>query len=107
MSRSSAEDRLAAERDGEVRLADAGWPEQKHVLAVVDPARRGQIADLLRVDRGLRLEVEARELLDCREVRGFSSAAAGPAPSRTARPPAPPPSTPADRAEPPAAGCAG
>jgi hypothetical protein len=39
-------------------------PEQQHVLAVGDPARGGEVG----IDRGLRFEVEARELLQRREV---------------------------------------
>jgi hypothetical protein len=65
----AGEDRFLAERDGEMRLADARRPEQQHVLAVGDPARGRQVAHLPRVDRRLRLEVEACQVLHCREVR--------------------------------------
>ena len=52
-----------------MRLANAGRPEQQHILAVGDPARRGEVSDLFGIDRGLRLEVEAGEFLHRREVR--------------------------------------
>ena len=52
-----------------MRLADTGRPEQQHVLAVGDPARRGEVTDLLGIDRRLGVEVEASEFLDGGEVR--------------------------------------
>jgi hypothetical protein len=77
----AGEDRLAAEGDGdhperqavrgprgEMRLADARRAEQEQVLAVGDPPTGGEIADLLRIDRGLGVVVEAGEILDRREV---------------------------------------
>src|ERR671937_28863 len=59
---------LAPERNGEMGLADAGRAQQQHVLAVGDPAPGGEVADLLRIDRGLRLEVEAGQLARHGEV---------------------------------------
>ena len=59
---------FAAERDREMRLAHTGRAEQKHVFAVGDPAGGGQVADLLGIEGGLRLEVEARQLLHRRKV---------------------------------------
>jgi hypothetical protein len=43
-------DRLAAERNGEVGLADARRPEQEQCCSVGDPAAGGQITDLIFVD---------------------------------------------------------
>jgi hypothetical protein len=73
MHRVAGQDRLAPEGDREVCLADARRPEQQHVLAVGDPARRRQVADLLGIDRGLCLEVKARKLLQSREVGELQS----------------------------------
>jgi len=55
-------DRFAPERDRQVRLAVARPAEQQHDLTVGDLARRGQLADLLRVDPRLCLEVGACKL---------------------------------------------
>ena len=60
--------RGAAERDGQVGLAHAGWPEQQHVLGADDEATGGELADELVVDGRLELEVEVLEGLDGREV---------------------------------------
>src|SRR3954453_14789154 len=59
LDRITGQDRLSPERDRQVRLADARRTEQQYVLSVGDPTRRSQITDLLRIDRRLRLEVEA------------------------------------------------
>jgi hypothetical protein len=40
-------------------LANAGRPEQQHVLAVGDPTRTGKLAHLLGIDGGLCRKVEA------------------------------------------------
>jgi len=58
----------AAERDGEMRLADSGRPEQEKRVAVGDPAAGGKLAELLLVERGLGGEVEAVEIAQGGEV---------------------------------------
>ena len=67
--RVAGEDRLAAERHGEVRLADPGRPQQQHRLAVGDQAAGGELADLRLVDRRLGSEVEAVQIAHGREAR--------------------------------------
>lgn len=52
----------AREPDGEVRLSDPRRPEEEHGLAVGDEAPRGELADLLFVDRRLRGEDIAGEV---------------------------------------------
>jgi len=61
-------DRCAAERDADVRLADAGRPEQQHVFCLRDEVARGELAYEPRIERGLELEVELLEGLHDGEV---------------------------------------
>jgi hypothetical protein len=56
-------DGLAPERNGEMRLADAGRAEQDHVLGALDEAQAGQLADLLAVDGRLKVELELVQAL--------------------------------------------
>lgn len=57
----------ASERDGQVRLADAGRTEEQDVLGGGDEAAGAQLADELLVDGRLELEVELLERLDGRK----------------------------------------
>src|SRR5712691_4845250 len=59
----------ASERDGEMSLAHARWPEEEHVFGLGDEAAGGELADEALVDRRLRLEVELVERLHGREMR--------------------------------------
>ena len=61
-------DRLAPECDRQVRFPDSWRTEQEGRVPVRDPPRRRQFPDLTLVDARLRLEVEVRQLADCREV---------------------------------------
>src|SRR5918996_909469 len=67
--RVAGKDRGPPDRDGEVGLADARRPEQQQRLAVGDEPAGCEIADLLRVERGLGFEVEAGEVPHVRELR--------------------------------------
>jgi hypothetical protein len=58
----------AAEADGEVGLAHAGWPEDEDVFGVGDEAASGQLPHELLVDARLELEVELLERFDRRKV---------------------------------------
>src|SRR5262249_3078812 len=60
-------DGLDAEGDGEMRLADAGRAEEDDVLGALDEAQAGQLAELLAVDRGLKVEIKLVERLDPRQ----------------------------------------
>src|SRR5512132_2047308 len=51
-----------------MRLADAGWAEQEQRITVSHPPAGCQIADLLRVERRLGVELEAVEDADEREL---------------------------------------
>jgi hypothetical protein len=62
LHRIAGEDGFAPERNGEMGLADAGRAQEQHVLAVGNPAAGGEVADVLRIDRGLRLEIEAGQV---------------------------------------------
>src|SRR6059058_3696808 len=53
----------------EVRLADAGRPEEERILGAGDEAAGGQLAHELGVDGGLKLEVEVLQGFHRREVR--------------------------------------
>ena len=55
-------DRLAAERDRQMGLADAGRPQQEQSLAVRHPSAGGEVAHVARVERGLGLEVEVAQI---------------------------------------------
>jgi hypothetical protein len=44
LHRMPGQDRFPPERHCQVRLADAGRPEQQHILAMGDPARTGDVA---------------------------------------------------------------
>lgn len=61
-------DRLAAERDRQVRLADAGRTQEQERGAVGDPTAHRRIAELGFVERRLDGEVEAVEVAHRREV---------------------------------------
>src|SRR5919201_6720836 len=50
-------------------LPHPGRTQQQHVIAALDIAPGGELADLLGIDRGLELEVEALERLLEREAR--------------------------------------
>lgn len=54
-------DRFAPEGDGKVSLADSRRAEQQQRITVADPTAGGQLAHQLRVQRGLRRELEALE----------------------------------------------
>src|SRR5215831_10899609 len=56
-------DRLDPERDGQMRLADAGRAEQDDVLGALDEAETSQLADLLAIDRRLKVEIELLQAL--------------------------------------------
>ena len=60
--------RLAAQRHLQVSLADSRWAQQHHVVAISDPAAGGQITNLARIDRGLRLELKALQRPHKREA---------------------------------------
>jgi hypothetical protein len=45
-----------------MRFADAGRPEQQHVLAISDPTCASKLAQLLGIDGGLPRKVEAQEI---------------------------------------------
>ena len=62
-------DRLEAQADGQVRLADAGRAEHDDVVAVLDEVAARECLHLLPVDRGLVAEVEGLQRLDEREAR--------------------------------------
>src|SRR5712691_3256666 len=62
-------DRLEAQPDGQVRLADAGRPEEDDILAVLDEVTATERLDLLLVERGLIVEVEGLQALHEREAR--------------------------------------
>src|SRR6266567_798080 len=64
-----------AERNREVALTHAGWPEQNHVASFLDEAERGELRDELAVEGGLKVEVKASQRLVHREV-GEAQAAA-------------------------------
>jgi hypothetical protein len=55
---------FTAEGHGQVRLADTGRAQQEQGIAIGDPAAGGKIADLLGVERGLGVELEAVEGTD-------------------------------------------
>jgi hypothetical protein len=57
------------EGDGQVRLADAGRTQQQDVVAGFEIATGRQLADDLRVNRRLELEIEGVERLLKREAR--------------------------------------
>jgi len=64
-------DGSAAQRDGQVGLADAGRAEQDDVLAVGDEATRRELLNEPLVERRLEREVEIVERLDRGEVRNL------------------------------------
>jgi hypothetical protein len=47
-----------------VRLADARWPEEDHILPTLHEAELVQTFDLLTAYRGLEGEIEVAELFD-------------------------------------------
>jgi hypothetical protein len=55
------------ERDRQMRLADAGRPQQQRSVAVRNPTAGGELADLAAVERRPRAEVEAVEIAQGRE----------------------------------------
>jgi hypothetical protein len=57
VNRVACYDRFRAERDAEVSLADARRPEQ-HVLLALEENERGQLPQLVFIDRGLEGEIE-------------------------------------------------
>src|SRR2546428_670818 len=59
----------AAEGDRQVRLADAGRPEEERILGAGDETAGRQLAHELGVDGGLKLEVEVLQGLHRREGR--------------------------------------
>src|SRR3569623_2673695 len=63
----------AAERDRDMRLADAWRPEQQDVFRLRDEVAGGELADVLGVERRLDLEVELLEGLHHGEVRDLDS----------------------------------
>src|SRR5689334_16267673 len=58
------------ETDRQVRFADAGRPEEDHILASLDEAELMQTFNLLAPQRGLEGEVEVAQLLDRRQPTG-------------------------------------
>jgi len=66
--RIAGQDRLAPDRHCQMRLADAGRPQQQYHLGIGDEAAGRQLADLLLVDRGLGGKVEAVEIAHEREA---------------------------------------
>src|ERR1700752_3886164 len=54
-------DRLAADRNGQMGFANPWWSEEQHRLAVGNEPSGGEFADLRLVDGRLRAEVEACE----------------------------------------------
>jgi hypothetical protein len=66
-------DGRAAERDREVRLADAGRSEHQHVFGAGDEATGRELAHELVIDRWLELEIELVERLHRREVRDLNA----------------------------------
>jgi hypothetical protein len=52
------------EGDGQIGLAHAGRAEEDDILGTLDEAEAGELADLLAVDRGLKIEVELIQALD-------------------------------------------
>src|SRR5581483_11364961 len=59
---------VAAERDGEHRLADAGRPDQQHVALVLDEAQGGELVDELAVESGLGVVVDLGQRLRAGEA---------------------------------------
>ena len=70
---------VAAERDREHRLADAGRSDQKQIGLLLDEAERRQLLDHLAVERGLGVVVDLGERLGGREA-GEAQPAFEPAP---------------------------
>ena len=71
-------DRLAPQAHGQMRLAGAGRAEQQGRVAMRDPSTGRQFADLARVERWLRVELEAGELAHegkLRDLAGHRDAA--------------------------------
>src|SRR5580698_1486978 len=60
-NRVAALDRFAPECDSEMTFTDARRSEEQQAIAVTHPASSGELADLLRVDRRLCLEVKCLE----------------------------------------------
>jgi hypothetical protein len=58
------------ERDREMRLPDAGWAEEDHVLPALDEAEGVQALDLLALHARLEAEVEIGERLHGGQARG-------------------------------------
>src|SRR5689334_21131865 len=58
------------ETDRQVRLADARWAEEDHVLFALDEAERVQAVDLLPFDRRLKREIKLGERLHNGQPRG-------------------------------------
>src|SRR5262249_62327666 len=71
LHRMPGHDCFASERHRKMRFADAGWPEQQHVLAIADPTCASKLAHLLGIDGGLRRKVEAREIAHEWEAASF------------------------------------
>ena len=67
--RIAGQDCLAPDRHCQMRLTDAGRPQQQHGLGIGNEAAGCQLADLLFVDRRLGGEVEAVEIAHEREAR--------------------------------------
>jgi len=65
----ATQDGLAPEGDGQVGLADTGWPQEQQILAVGHPAAGRQFADLPFIHAGLGRVVEAGQRGDAGEVR--------------------------------------
>ena len=81
-----------AERDRQVRLADAAGPEQHDVLGALDEGEAGELLDLRARRAGGEGEVEAVERLDRREAGDARQTSRAPGrAARRARPAAPPP----------------
>jgi hypothetical protein len=53
-----------------MRLPDAGWAQEDHILATLDEAQLVEAFDLLTPERGLKREVEVAELLDRGQATG-------------------------------------
>ena len=84
--RIASDNRFAAERHGQMRLADARRTEQQQRVAVGDEASGGELADLRLVERGLGGEVEAGQVAHERErAPGRSSCRCGAGPSGRSR----------------------
>jgi hypothetical protein len=61
------------DRDGRVRLPDAGWPSQQGAMMIADEARGGEVDEACPRDLRIERPVEPGEFLDLGDPRLFQS----------------------------------